>query len=110
MRFSQNFTFEPLTLFNGTKMNQRTLTELVLTAATNGAGKACGQPQDLLSPAAAYRRYGRSQVERWQREGLIAPESSAPKKMFDRLKLEAVAANSNRRSYLPVTGRSTNVV
>jgi hypothetical protein len=62
-----------------------------------------------LSPAAAYRIYGRSNVERWLQEGLIRYQSAgsgkSPRKFLDNQSLEAIAASSNRVTYLPVAER-----
>ena len=85
-------------------MNLRTLTDLLKSAALTGAERALAQAgplNDQLSPAAAYRRYGRTQVERWKKEGLITLHD----KVFDRLELEAVADASNRATYLQVADR-----
>ena len=53
------------------------------------------------SKTQAYQLYGRSTVDRWISEGLI----KVNRKKIDRAKLEAVAAASNRRTYLPVADR-----
>jgi hypothetical protein len=60
-----------------------------------------------LTPAAAYRKYGRTNVERWLREQLIRFQSSkeSPRKLLDSHRLEAIAASSNRHTYLPVAER-----
>ena len=54
-----------------------------------------------LSKSEAYKIYGRSNVDRWLTEHLIKISN----KKFDRLQLEAIAASSNRITYLPVADR-----
>jgi hypothetical protein len=54
-----------------------------------------------LSKSEAYKIYGRSNVDRWLTERLIKISN----KKFDRLQLEAIAASSNRMTYLPVADR-----
>jgi len=56
---------------------------------------------EQLSKTEAFRVYGRSNVDRWISEGLIKISN----KKIDRSTLEAVAASSNRATYLPVTDR-----
>jgi hypothetical protein len=93
-------------------MEHRTLAEIFRTAAITGAERAIRQDGSLkaqLSISEASRRYGRSQIERWLQEGLIAftvpPEGNSLKKVVDRQRLEAVSAASNRCTYLPVADR-----
>ena len=84
------------------KINE--LTSILKIAAKAGAEKAlagCGGLPDGISKAEAYRLYGRANVDRWLREGLLEVSN----KNLDRVKLERVAAASNRRTYLPVTER-----
>jgi hypothetical protein len=83
------------------------LTELIdlLKNATNeGAGKvllSAGILRDQLSKTEAYKIYGRSNVDRWLSEKLIKISN----KKLNRVKLEAIAASSNRMTYLPVAER-----
>lgn len=92
-------------------MNLKELGFLFKGAVSVGADKALtdsGQLPEALTKAQAFRRYGRTNVERWLKEGLICTTKlggSGSKKMIDRLKLEAVARASNRITYLPVAGR-----
>jgi hypothetical protein len=91
-------------------MTLRELAVIFHAAALYGSQQAIdgtGLLKDRLTAAAAYRLYGRGQVERWQQEGLIAASASAsrPKRTFDRRELEAVAAASNRHSYLSAKER-----
>ena len=84
------------------KINE--LTSILKIAAKAGAEKAlagCGALSEGINKAEAYRLYGRGNVDRWLLEGLIQVSN----KNIDREKLEAVAAASNRRTYLPVTER-----
>lgn len=74
-------------------------------AAANGAEKALsGSPAlpILISKSEASRRYGRTCVDRWLAEGLLSEISP---KRINREQLEAVAAVSNRLTYLPVAER-----
>ncbi len=56
----------------------------------------------------AYVTYGRTNVDRWIKEKLVGTQCGASGGRFVtilRNELEAVAANSNRISYLPVAER-----
>lgn len=85
-------------------MSIKELTALLNTATLHGTTKAMtvsGIVKDSYSKSDAYRHYGRSNVDRWISEGLIVMDN----KKMNRLKLEAVAAASNRHTYLPVAAR-----
>lgn len=92
-------------------MKLKELSDLLRTAAEEGAGKTLSQIvvfPVFLTKAEAYRLYGRSDVDRWIAEGLLHPAADRgknQKKCIDRKKLEAVAAASNRITYLPVAER-----
>jgi len=92
-------------------MKPETLTIILISAVTEGVQLALQQSSPIsesLTPAAAYRLYGRSNVERWLQEGLIRflpYPGDSPKKFLDSRQLEAVAAASNRCTYLPVAER-----
>ena len=83
------------------------ITELIATLKTTanaGAEKALAVCELLpagITKAAAYRQYGRSNIDRWLQENLI----EFTNKHFDRKKLAQVAAASNRVTYLPVAER-----
>jgi len=80
------------------------LSTILKIAAKAGAEKALagsGGLPESISKAEAYRLYGRGNVDRWLQEWLIQVSD----KNIDRVKLERVAAASNRRTYLPVTER-----
>ena len=83
------------------------ITELIATlktTANSGAEKAlavCGSLPADITKAAAYRQYGRTNIDRWLKENLIAFTN----KHFDRQKLSQIAAASNRVTYLPVVER-----
>jgi len=89
------------------------LTELNILfrrAVTSGAQKALSDNGLLatdISKVEAYRLYGRSHVDRWIKEGLIVPISNGKntKNYIDNGKLAAIAARSNRITYLPVADR-----
>lgn len=92
-------------------MKLKDLVILLKNAAEQGTSNALaesGQLQDQISKAEAYRLYGRGNVDRWISEGLISLSVRKGKislKYLDREKLEAVAASSNRITYLPVAER-----
>ena len=92
-------------------MELKELMAILKHAAETGALSALTQAGSFQKPVTkseAFRLYGRSQVERWIMEGLIVPfasEGSVNKKFIDRKKLMAVAASSNRITYLPVADR-----
>lgn len=92
-------------------MKLKDLFTLLKNATHEGAGKALsesGQLKEQLSKAEAYRLFGRCNVDRWINEGLISTTSSnerVSRKFLERNKLEAVAAASNRITYLPVAER-----
>lgn len=84
---------------------------LVKQSASKGAETALAENtalSDKITKSEAYRRYGRSSVDRWFQEGLLKPAVTADKqspKCIDLKKLEAIAASSNRITYLPVAER-----
>jgi hypothetical protein len=85
-------------------MRSNELISILRNAIEQGAEKAlaaCGALPDRITKAAAYRLYGRTNVDRWLQEGLIGINN----KFFDRKKLAQVAAASNRITYLPVAER-----
>jgi hypothetical protein len=85
-------------------MSIRELTALLNIATTQGTTNALSVSltlKDSYSKARSYQLYGRSNVDRWISEGLIKVSD----KKIDRFKLEAIAAASNRRTYLPVADR-----
>ena len=91
-------------------MKQAELTRIFLESVTGGTAKALSETsiQTMVSKAEAYRLYGRSQVDRWISEGLFKPfkgQIYISKSGIDREKLEAIAAASNRGTYLPVSDR-----
>ena len=93
-------------------MNAEQLAGILTEATKTGVTKALGESAPIpakLTQAAAFRAYGRCSVERWLREGLIRYQSAnggtSPKKMLDNQSLEAIAASSNRGTYLPVAER-----
>jgi hypothetical protein len=77
----------------------------ILTNAANSSAAAAlrsaGIDSGELSKSQAYKRYGRANVDRWLREKLITIKN----KKFNALELNAIAAASNRVTYLPVAER-----
>jgi hypothetical protein len=92
-------------------MQLKDLIVLLKNATEKGVEKALmdsGQQKDHLTKAEAYRLFGRGNVDRWISEGLVNPttcKASKSRKFLDRIKLEAVAASSNRNTYLPSAER-----
>lgn len=80
------------------------MASLLRLTADEGAEKALlalGQLPDAISKSQAYRTYGRSNVDRWLTEGLLKLSNQK----LSRANLEAIAAASNRVTYLPVAER-----
>lgn len=92
-------------------MKPDTLTALLKTAVTKGVQRALdenGLISGKLTAAAAYRLYGRSNVDRWLQEELIRTlplSGHSPKRLLDAGQLEAIAHASNRCTYLSVAER-----
>ena len=55
---------------------------------------------DLLTKTEAYKRYGRSNVDRWLKENLICCSNSGNRKVLPRNEFDQIAASSNRMTYL----------
>lgn len=95
-------------------MKLKDLVNLLKNATEKGASNALlqsGHLQGQLSKAEAYRLFGRGNVDRWISEKLIDPthcSERSSRKFLDRKKLEAIAASSNRVTYLPVAERQTS--
>lgn len=109
--------FHPLSLFRHAPksvlwiMKQTQLVSFLKRVAMQSTEKVLSQSgtlKQLLTPAEAYRLYGRANVDRWVAEGLIhtagLPGKSS-KQTFNRTALERVAAASNRVTYTPVAER-----
>lgn len=90
-------------------LSSKELAILLKNAVQEGADNAIKKEQpipDKLTKATAYRLYGRSNVDRWLREGLISTHTDDSSQTFlDRSELETVSGSSNRITYLPVTDR-----
>ena len=85
-------------------MKIRELTALLTNAILHGTTKAMSVEltlQDSYSQARPCHFHGRNNMGRCIGEGLMKISN----KKIDRLKLEAIAAASNRRTYLPVADR-----
>jgi hypothetical protein len=84
---------------------------LVKESASKGAETAIAENAilpDKITKSEAYRLYGRANIDRWFQEDLLKPTKTADsksQKCIDRKKLEAIAATSNRMTYLPVAER-----
>lgn len=87
------------------------MARILLESVTEGTAKVLsenGIQEERISKAEAYRLYGRFQVDRWIAEGLLAPRHGRQfmtASKIDRERLEAIAAASNRNTYLPVGDR-----
>jgi len=86
------------------------LASLLKNAAEQGTSNAIKEERpvpDRMTKADAYRLYGRSNVDRWLREDLISAQqpTDTSQIFLDRSELEAVAASSNRITYLPARDR-----
>lgn len=92
-------------------MELKELSRILKNAVDVGVEKALAEyytPSQFIVKAEAYRLHGRSNVDRWIKEELIlltTSEDGLHKKIIRRKDLDAVAASSNRRSYLPVVDR-----
>lgn len=81
------------------------LRALLVESAEAGAMKALtevGLLKPYLSKQEAYKLYGRSDVDRWIKEGLIKPErdSFTSKWRLDRVVLKSISSASNRHTFL----------
>ena len=90
-------------------LSNKELATLLKNAVQEGADNALKKEHpipDKLTKATAYRLYGRSNVDRWLREGLISTRKDDSFQTFlNRSELETVSGSSNRITYLPVTDR-----
>lgn len=109
-------TFVPSSCCNGAAgksdgMKLKDMFLLLMESANQGTESALAeniQIPERITKSEAYRNYGRTNVDRWLLEGLLKPDLTAGKKnqtRIDRKKLEAIAATSNRGTYLPVAER-----
>lgn len=91
---------------NTLTLDMRTLKQLLQDASELGGLRALvstGVLKTYLSQSEAGRMYGRANIERWIKEGLIIPIKDGPasaKVRLDRVKLEAIAKAANRPFYL----------
>lgn len=86
-------------------MEHSEFTQLLTRTTAAGAKNAlalCDNQPDAITKSQAYRLYGRSDVDRWLSEGLIAPNT---KNRLDQVALAQIAARSNRITYLPAAER-----
>ena len=84
------------------------LTNLVKASVYKGVDDAIRQDNtftNLLTKVEGYRRYGRSNVDRWLKENLICCSKSGNTKALSRKELDQIASNSNRTTYLPAIER-----
>lgn len=85
-------------------MKPNELIGLFTAAAVAGASDVLATERllpEMISKSEAYRRYGRTCVDRWIAERLIILDG----KTISRAALETVSAQSNRLTYLPVAER-----
>ena len=84
------------------------LQRLLESASEIGAKRAlaeAGLIKPYLKKSEAYRMYGKANVERWLREGLLKPRKdgrASASWRLERAELESIAKASNRASYLTV--------
>jgi hypothetical protein len=96
---------------NGMTTEPAVLARILLEAVSDGTANVLsesGVQKERINKSEAYRLYGRSQVDRWIAEGLFKPvkgQNFISSSGIDRSKLEAIAATSNRGTYLPVAER-----
>ena len=92
-------------------MKTEELSGLLIGAVKKGAGELLLKDhfsEDFMTKQDAFKLFGRSTVERWIKEKLLIPllrDGKVVKKCIERKKLHAIAAKSNRISYLPVAER-----
>lgn len=100
----------PLFLRLPNKMKIKELSHLLYHCADAGADSALGltTQSDHLNAQEAYHLYGRSQVDRWIKEGLVTKfvRANARHGVFDRKQLADVAGRSNRQTYLTAAERA----
>nr|WP_199156650.1 hypothetical protein [Pedobacter sp. ASV2] len=86
-------------------------TKLLTDAVHEGADDALNETKihkDFITKSEAYSTYGRSNVDRWIKEGLVNAERASNKALairIDRNKLARVAYSSNRITYLATVER-----
>lgn len=96
---------------NGMTIKPAELARILLESVSHGTKKVLaetGIEKERISKAEAYRLYGRFQVDRWIAEGLLQPfkgQIFISPSGINRKKLAAIAAASNRDTYLPVAER-----
>lgn len=93
-------------------LSETILSTMLQDAAEIGASAAmskAGLLKPYLSKQEAYNLHGRTNVDRWIKEGLITPKKdggTSAKFRIDRVQVEAVAKANNRPSYLSVNLRA----
>lgn len=76
--------------------------------AANNALSGAGLLKPFLNKSEAFKSYGRSDVERWLKEGLLHPVRNSSGKVkwrFNRTELDSVARASNRHTFLKTEER-----
>lgn len=92
-------------------MKPTTLSRALAKAAEDGSMRVFEElslVSEDISLTEAYLQHGRDAIRRWIKEGLLTPlvtPKGKRSKMLNRQQLEAVAASSNRVTYLPVRER-----
>ncbi|TDS05979.1 hypothetical protein B0I21_11813 [Sphingobacterium paludis] len=84
------------------------LINLVKASVRIGLGNAILQHNillDLLTKTEAYKRYGRSNIDRLLKENLICGSNSGNRRVLLRKELDQIAAKSNRTTYLTAKER-----
>ncbi|MCT1526973.1 hypothetical protein [Sphingobacterium hotanense] len=92
-------------------MKPTTISRALAKAAEDGSARAIEElslESEEISFSEAYMQHGRDAIKRWIKEGLLQPVDppiGKRSKMLNRKQLDAVAASSNRVTYLPVRER-----
>ena len=92
-------------------ISQTELQVMLAKAAEIGATRALaavGSIKPYLNKQEAFKLYGRSNVNRWLKEGLITPRkdgTASANWRLDRVELETVSKASNRHTYLTTEER-----
>ncbi len=102
------YEITPINFMMDNSITIEELTNFVKASVRKGLGYAILQDDilsDLLTKTEAYKRYGRSNVDRWLKENLICVSNYGNRKVLLRKELDQIAAKSNRTTYLTAKER-----